>query len=100
MTESVRPDGRAIKELLAVSAERRDAMVGPRHPKSHGPRSFGLKSHGPDSHGVARRTALGLIVGAPLLSACSGVPQGMSIPNPRSEERRVGKECRSRWSPY
>ena len=23
----------------------------------------------------------------------------LSIP-PRSEERRVGKECRSRWSPY
>ena len=22
------------------------------------------------------------------------------IENPRSEERRVGKECRSRWSPY
>src|SRR6266566_2586282 len=21
-------------------------------------------------------------------------------PGPRSEERRVGKECRSRWSPY
>ena len=21
-------------------------------------------------------------------------------PNVRSEERRVGKECRSRWSPY
>ena len=21
-------------------------------------------------------------------------------PNTRSEERRVGKECRSRWSPY
>ena len=21
-------------------------------------------------------------------------------PTPRSEERRVGKECRSRWSPY
>ena len=27
---------------------------------------------------------------------CSGVP----LPCPRSEERRVGKECRSRWSPY
>src|SRR5256885_16941798 len=27
---------------------------------------------------------------------------GFSDPNdtPRSEERRVGKECRSRWSPY
>src|SRR5260221_9886741 len=23
-----------------------------------------------------------------------------SLPMPRSEERRVGKECRSRWSPY
>src|ERR1035437_9788241 len=23
-----------------------------------------------------------------------------SVPCPRSEERRVGKECRSRWSPY
>ena len=23
-----------------------------------------------------------------------------AIPLPRSEERRVGKECRSRWSPY
>jgi len=23
-----------------------------------------------------------------------------SIPSSRSEERRVGKECRSRWSPY
>ena len=22
------------------------------------------------------------------------------ITRPRSEERRVGKECRSRWSPY
>ena len=22
------------------------------------------------------------------------------IPEKRSEERRVGKECRSRWSPY
>src|SRR5258706_15570186 len=26
--------------------------------------------------------------------------QGMSHVENRSEERRVGKECRSRWSPY
>ncbi len=25
---------------------------------------------------------------------------GAIIIDPRSEERRVGKECRSRWSPY
>ena len=24
----------------------------------------------------------------------------LPIADPRSEERRVGKECRSRWSPY
>ena len=28
------------------------------------------------------------------------VATGRSIPMFRSEERRVGKECRSRWSPY
>ena len=26
--------------------------------------------------------------------------EGMEILKKRSEERRVGKECRSRWSPY
>ena len=25
---------------------------------------------------------------------------GETLTIPRSEERRVGKECRSRWSPY
>src|SRR2546425_12272176 len=34
-----------------------------------------------------------------------GMSAGLGRPNdeggpPRSEERRVGKECRSRWSPY
>src|SRR5256886_17663668 len=29
-----------------------------------------------------------------------GVPSPMREPQKRSEERRVGKECRSRWSPY
>ena len=26
--------------------------------------------------------------------------EASQLPTPRSEERRVGKECRSRWSPY
>src|SRR3989441_7143431 len=26
--------------------------------------------------------------------------QSLGLPSMRSEERRVGKECRSRWSPY
>src|SRR3712207_373849 len=31
--------------------------------------------------------------------AAAKSPKGMATPA-RSEERRVGKECRSRWSPY
>src|SRR2546426_7267549 len=30
----------------------------------------------------------------------SNAPRGSYFRPPRSEERRVGKECRSRWSPY
>lgn len=40
-------------------------MAGPRDPKSAAPR--------PESTGIARRTALGFLLGAPLLSACSSV---------------------------
>ena len=28
------------------------------------------------------------------------IPPVVPVPDERSEERRVGKECRSRWSPY
>ena len=34
------------------------------------------------------------------LSSCSALFQGGGGAVIRSEERRVGKECRSRWSPY
>src|SRR5258706_10214641 len=33
-------------------------------------------------------------------SQCGGKPAGGWMLGNRSEERRVGKECRSRWSPY
>src|SRR5438093_8378374 len=39
----------------------------------------------------------------PLVDAIEGISPAVAIEqkNPtRSEERRVGKECRSRWSPY
>ena len=32
--------------------------------------------------------------------AYSGLMEGKEVSWMRSEERRVGKECRSRWSPY
>ena len=35
-----------------------------------------------------------------LASAYGGLYQNPRLKGGRSEERRVGKECRSRWSPY
>ena len=32
--------------------------------------------------------------------ASTAIEYGAEVPFMRSEERRVGKECRSRWSPY
>src|SRR3712207_8170960 len=43
------------------------------------------------SGGLAGRLGLGALVAALLVAALVLL---------RSEERRVGKECRSRWSPY
>ena len=42
------------------------------------------------------------LVSAETLFADPDIPQGETITyvSRRSEERRVGKECRSRWSPY
>ena len=44
---------------------------------------------------------LGQVVGFPEKTADIRMAQYESgSRTPRSEERRVGKECRSRWSPY
>ena len=35
-----------------------------------------------------------------VLKRCEGSLRPVDVKLCRSEERRVGKECRSRWSPY
>ena len=37
---------------------------------------------------------------AAIVAATRAILNGVINTWPRSEERRVGKECRSRWSPY
>ena len=49
-------------------------MVGPFKPKSQ---SEGPRFQGPGPSGATRRTAVGLILGAPLLGACAGVQQSL-----------------------
>ena len=43
-----------------------------------------------------RNAFLAVLIITPLF----GILGTMIVNNKRSEERRVGKECRSRWSPY
>src|SRR5258708_3587250 len=50
--------------------QRRDAMDGPNQPKPEPP--------GPRRLNATRRTAIGLLLGAPLLAACAGVQQSLS----------------------
>jgi len=54
-------------------------MVGPRTPR--------FTSSGPKPLGLTRRNAVGLVLGAPLLSACANVQQSFSqFPNPFSSQ--------------
>src|SRR4029079_3241435 len=51
-------------------------MTGPRDPRSSLPEESPVQ--GPLMSGATRRSALGLLLGAPLLSACAGVQQSLS----------------------
>jgi ABC-type branched-subunit amino acid transport system substrate-binding protein len=65
-------------------------MVGPlnRKPGSPGPKPPGPKPSDPKPSGATRRTAVGLILGAPLLGACAGVQQSLSqFSNPFSSSQ-------------
>ena len=43
---------------------------------------------------------IGIDLGGTNIAAALVDEQGKILGRARSEERRVGKECRSRWSPY
>src|SRR3712207_7226744 len=65
----------------------------------HGGRDDERRRHGrrPPGGGelAMAKQVVGLKIGASQLAAAR-----LSVNGSRSEERRVGKECRSRWSPY
>ena len=61
--------------------------------------SEGRLDHALAASGVKSRAPDGLSMGFARLSA-GRTSIIVDATEPRSEERRVGKECRSRWSPY
>ena len=53
------------------------------------------------SHPLAAQAGLRMMwAGGNAVDAAIAAAATIMITEPRSEERRVGKECRSRWSPY
>src|SRR3712207_9314822 len=62
------------------------------------PRALLGKQAGQDAYSAPAPLDLPVVGGDPLSDLFGGVPRSV-VPD-RSEERRVGKECRSRWSPY
>ena len=50
-----------------------------------------------DSSHATKGNGLGLPLAKKIVEVCGG---RIGVQSDRSEERRVGKECRSRWSPY
>src|SRR5260370_34205553 len=58
----------------------------------------GIHGFAAGGEGLCRRDGDALAVGG--TRKLRGAPVTRQLQPDRSEERRVGKECRSRWSPY
>src|SRR5256885_15345310 len=63
------------------------------------PRHPGLAHYLIHTNDVPQLAAHGLYAARRYAEIAPDVPHAQHMPS-RSEERRVGKECRSRWSPY
>ena len=91
-------DGKTVRDELE-----RIGYIGPQEPGDH-PIGAYFETHieqGPvlEDHDIT----IGVVGGVLGIRWYDCVVTGMEAhagPTPRSEERRVGKECRSRWSPY
>src|SRR3712207_4355293 len=85
-------------EALFDEARRALLMVVFEHPPEEGEGVDAVRLTAPDRETLLVRWLNELVY---LIQDAGFVPAGAEIQLPeRSEERRVGKECRSRWSPY
>ena len=91
--------GSALAELAAHGTTYSNAST-PAHSDSF-PGLLALVTGGsPASHQVFYDVSYDRSLFDPANTTCSGPAGNTIVYDERSEERRVGKECRSRWSPY
>ena len=83
------------RSKMAEAAVAENSKIGDRFSKGI---HMGPLSSKPQFEKVLRLISQGIEEGAKLITGGLGRPH--RIFKGRSEERRVGKECRSRWSPY
>ena len=88
---SLAPDEQSLR------AELRRQGVAPSRIRKQRQSHAGGRVNAGDIAIFARQLSTMLAAGIPLVQAFEIVGNGH---DKRSEERRVGKECRSRWSPY
>src|SRR5690242_21831420 len=79
-----------------VPAKECEGFVGGRIPEIQPPAEILVRFNGEKSKGTVKHPLQFRAAPAP---AHKGAAKGFLFPT-RSEERRVGKECRSRWWPY
>src|SRR3989449_10745660 len=79
---------RSLRVLVAKVVQEEEGIEVAGAPEPEGPAQL---------HARAFDGGLGL---ADALDGSDGHGRSSNVTLPRSEERRVGKECRSRWSPY
>jgi len=90
----------SIATSSVATSEIRDSIVGYR---SSSAKAFSIELKRPDNWPVIDDAAYHGLAGdfvRALECHTEADPVGLLIQFLRSEERRVGKECRSRWSPY
>src|SRR5690348_18475110 len=82
-----------VKTVAVVGASPRP------HRPSHGVMRY-LQQHGYRAIPVNPFAAGATINGERCFASLAEVPEAVDMVDVRSEERRVGKECRARWSRY
>ena len=94
--KAIQPGNAAIAQLLIDYGADVNALDG----LGHSPLSYAFLYDQPDKEIIDLLLRHGANPNSVMRGVCTPIHEAAKNGHRRSEERRVGKECRSRWSPY